>query len=339
MADRPPHDLHVLLRHRPRSISLLSQPGGFEGGRSAFPAKHFNPNAVRVEDEERVVAGLVAILLGREMNVCAAGNAAGVRLVDLLTSVNLEGEVLDADAVVPVDATVGCTQAKTTITDFSAREVDDLLRSSVGRIPDLLGPSERSEQVEIEGERSLNIGDRKIDVMYSWRWQGCLSAPLSLPQPGRFQGLDEILTPLESRDHASAQSPGVGLLVDELPIASAPAYVPADSGDDSVPAVVELPKFVTGILPGFRKAAHCLRDLSGAATNARLDRVLGIDVFDVRGRQFEEPLGISINQPLVIDTPHDLDVLLRHRPRSISLLPQPGGFEGVRVGLRLSCCA
>jgi hypothetical protein len=68
-----------------------------------------------------------------------------------------------------VGATVGWTQADTTITDFSSREVDDLLRASVGRIPDRLGPSERSEQVEIEGERSLDVGDRKIDVMYSWR--------------------------------------------------------------------------------------------------------------------------------------------------------------------------
>ena len=86
------------------------------------------------------------------MNLCAAGDAACVRLVNLLASVNLEGEVLNADVVVPVGSTVGWTQAKTTITDFSSREVDDLLRASVGRIPDRLGPSERSEQVEIEGE-------------------------------------------------------------------------------------------------------------------------------------------------------------------------------------------
>ena len=75
-----------------------------------------------------------------------------MRLVNLLASVNLEREVLDADVVIAVGATVGRTQADTTITDFSTREVDDLLRASVGRIPDRLGPSERSEQVEIEGE-------------------------------------------------------------------------------------------------------------------------------------------------------------------------------------------
>jgi hypothetical protein len=46
-----------------------------------------------------------------------------------------------------------------------SHKVDDLLRASVRRIPDLLGPSERPEQVEIEGQRPLNVGDRQIDVV------------------------------------------------------------------------------------------------------------------------------------------------------------------------------
>jgi len=56
-----------------------------------------------------------------------------------------------------------------------SHEVDDLLRASVGRIPPLLGPSERLEQVEIEAERPLNVSDRKIDVVYSSRWKGPFS--------------------------------------------------------------------------------------------------------------------------------------------------------------------
>jgi hypothetical protein len=101
------------------------------------------------------------------MNVRAACDAACVRLVNLLSSVNLEGEVLDADVVVAVSSTVGWTQPDTTITRFLSHEVDDLLRAPVGRIPDLLGPSERPEQLEVEGKRPLNVGDRKIDVMDS----------------------------------------------------------------------------------------------------------------------------------------------------------------------------
>ena len=96
----------------------------------------------------RLKAGLVAILLRREVNVCATREAACMRLINILPSVNLEREVLDADVVVAVGATVGWTQAETTVTDCSwSRKVDDFLRTSVGRIPDLLDPSERPEQV------------------------------------------------------------------------------------------------------------------------------------------------------------------------------------------------
>jgi hypothetical protein len=94
-----------------------------------IPTEHFNPNAVRVEDEERVVAvTLVAILLGREVNVCAAFEAACVRLINLLSSVNLEGEVLDADVVVAVGAAVGWTQADT-VKGSLPDKGDDLLRA------------------------------------------------------------------------------------------------------------------------------------------------------------------------------------------------------------------
>jgi hypothetical protein len=165
-----------LPRHR-----LIPQPGGFdgfEGGRSALPVEHLDSNPVGVEGEERVIARLVAILLRREVNVCATREAACMRLINLLPSVNLEGEVLDADVVVAVGTTVGWTQAETTVTDCSwSRKVDDLLRTSVGGIPDLLDPAERPEQVEIEGEGPLNVGDGQIDVMDSSRCHGCV--PLS----------------------------------------------------------------------------------------------------------------------------------------------------------------
>ena len=39
----------------------------------------------------------------------------------------------------------------------------------------------------------------------------------------------------------------------------------------------------------------------------------------------DDPLRISVKQPVLVDPPHKLHVLLRHR-----LLPQPGGFEGRR---------
>src|SRR6478672_13439587 len=73
---------------------------------SAGPAEHFDSNPIGIEGKERVIARLVAILLRREVNVCATREAACMRLINLLPSVNLEGEVLDADVVVAVGSTV-----------------------------------------------------------------------------------------------------------------------------------------------------------------------------------------------------------------------------------------
>src|SRR5512143_3604053 len=180
-------------RGRPRVAVAPSprEPTDFETKplahrRVTLPAEDFNSNPVRIEDEECVVARLVAILLRREVNVCAACEAACVRFINVLSSVNLEGDVLDADVVVAVGAAVGWTQAETTVTDFSSHEVDDLLRASVGRIPDPLRPSERPEQVEIEGERPLNVGDGELDVMDALGWHdsrgGCVRPTLSKPR-------------------------------------------------------------------------------------------------------------------------------------------------------------
>src|SRR5438093_1553693 len=91
------------------------------------------------------------LLHGKPAAACAARDAVCVRLLNLLPSVNLEGEVLDADVVIAVGATVGWTQAEAPATGSFPHKVDDLFRASVGRIPDLFGPSEGHEQVAVEG--------------------------------------------------------------------------------------------------------------------------------------------------------------------------------------------
>ena len=52
----------------------------------------------------------------------------------------------------------------------------------------------------------------------------------------------------------------MGLLVDQLALASPAAYVPVDGGHDKVPAVIQLPEFVAGCLPDFGETAHGLRN-------------------------------------------------------------------------------
>ena len=116
-----------------------------------------------------------------------------------------------------------------------------------------------------------------------------------------LERLPEILPPLEPSDPALAQGPGVGLFVDELPLASPAAYVPVDGGHDDVPTVVQLPELVAGFLPDFGEAAHGLRDRDEPAAHTRFDRVGRIDVLDVRGRELQELLGISIEQPRLVE--------------------------------------
>src|SRR5262249_17946669 len=65
-----------------------------------------------------------------------------------------------------------------------------------------------------------------------------------------------------------------------------------------------------------------------ASTDTWLHRLRRVDVLDLRRRKLQKPLRVLVEESLFIDSLHDLHVLLRHRPLSISLLPQPGGFEG-----------
>jgi hypothetical protein len=102
--------------------------------------------------------------------------------------------MLDSDAVVAVLTAVGGSEAEHRAAD-RILEVHHLLGSSIGGVPHALSPTQRSEQIEIEGERPSNVGDRKIDVVYSPRWHLAL-----LRRPGGFESLREILTPLEVRE-------------------------------------------------------------------------------------------------------------------------------------------
>lgn len=101
-----------------------------------------------------------------------------MRLVNLLPSVNLEGEVLDSHPVVamraairPADSEHRGVRAGSSCPCLRVLEIHDLLGSSVARIPDTLFPAEWAEEVEIEGEGSLDVGDGQVDVMDSSRGQ------------------------------------------------------------------------------------------------------------------------------------------------------------------------
>ena len=92
-------------------------------------AGDLDPHAVGVEHEHLVVAGEVAVLLGREVDPRADVHAAPVRRVDLFAVVDVEGEVLDPDLVVAMLAAVGGPEADVLLAEL---KIDNVLAAAVG---------------------------------------------------------------------------------------------------------------------------------------------------------------------------------------------------------------
>ena len=70
--------------------------------------------------------------------------------------------MLDAHAVIAVLATVRWAEPDVLLAE---KEVDDLLRAAVALNTDVLLETERSKQLEIEGESALDIAYAEIDVL------------------------------------------------------------------------------------------------------------------------------------------------------------------------------
>ena len=121
------------------------------------------------------------------MDVRAPREATRVRVVDLVAAIDLDGDVLDADAVVLMPSAVRRAYAEG---GAAVTEVDDLLGAPVGRVADVLRPPERPQQLEIERDRLLDVAD----AMSMW-WNplpfagifppGCVCASVLLPAEGR----------------------------------------------------------------------------------------------------------------------------------------------------------
>jgi hypothetical protein len=118
--------------------------GSVSAIRRARPAEDFDPDAVGIECKERVIVFAVVdvVLVGRRLDRAASGDARSVRLVDLVSIVHLEGEVLDPHFVVPVGTAVRRAQPEPL---YAVLEVDDLFGLSIGGVPELLLEPERPE--------------------------------------------------------------------------------------------------------------------------------------------------------------------------------------------------
>jgi hypothetical protein len=74
--------------------------------RRGRPGEDLDPNTVRIEGEERVVVFAVfdVVVPGRRLDLAAGGDAASVRLLDLVRTINFERNVLDFYLVVTLSS-------------------------------------------------------------------------------------------------------------------------------------------------------------------------------------------------------------------------------------------
>src|SRR5665213_110264 len=90
----------------------------------------FDAKPIGIEDEHLVVAIEVAVLLRREVNPRADLQAALMGGVDLVATVDVEGQVLEPHLVIAMLAAVGRPQTEVLIAAGEA-EVDDLLGAAI----------------------------------------------------------------------------------------------------------------------------------------------------------------------------------------------------------------
>jgi hypothetical protein len=146
-----------------------------------------------------------------------------------------------------------------------------------------------------------------------------------LPQPGGFEGVGFGLEPAMPNDPSISQRPDVsGVRRDRLVVC--PAHQNEANGDDDFfPCRNEFKRLDTPGRPDLAQPSHELPDALVAVIDAWVKGPPRRVPFDLR---IKEVIGLVIEVledlvlPLCVEPPHNLHVLLRHRPRSISRLPR-----------------
>src|ERR671915_1039370 len=97
-------------RSAPARVRARSLPVPVDARRPLPPGREdLDAESIRIEDEERVVARDVAVLLGRVVDPIAPPRTPLMRRVHLLHGVDFEGQVLEPHAVVAMGPAVGRT--------------------------------------------------------------------------------------------------------------------------------------------------------------------------------------------------------------------------------------
>ena len=150
-----------------------------------------------------------------------------------------------------------------------------------------------------------------------------------LAQPGGFEGPIAVAVSLASHDNAVTHRPQVADANVELCAAGGATSRDANEGEDFVVCLPEPLGFRAEPMEHVSPVREEPNDVLTTPDRSLSTRLSGIHsasgwASSVKGFQVA---GVHRR----VKPPHDLHVLLRHRPPSISLRPQPGDFAGLEA--------
>jgi hypothetical protein len=148
-----------------------------------------------------------------------------------------------------------------------------------------------------------------------------------LRQAGGFEGLGLVHDALHPNDLLAPEGEELEVAIVALDPACSALAVLDDLGQDGVARGAEVCRLNGELFPLLEKAAHVIPDPIEAEKHTELWKVRPNDEQDVLIEIVNPGSKISLS-PGFVDLPHDLHVLLRHRPRSIA--QSQADFEGER---------
>jgi hypothetical protein len=154
----------------------------FLSGRVTRHVDDLELDAVGIVEEDCVVAGDVAVLLGAALDLRAAGAQPLGALVDDEARASLERQVVEADAVAVVRLVGVCLRLAQPDRAAGAGEVPDRFAALALDLADPV-PAERLEQLTVERQAAQDRRYDEVDVVNACGTQ-CRGAPNDLPRAG-----------------------------------------------------------------------------------------------------------------------------------------------------------
>jgi hypothetical protein len=114
------------------------------------------------------------------------------------------------------------------------------------------------------------------------------------------------------------------LFLNDLVFAPTAASAEADPCNHGIACIEQLVKLMSEGVERLGEVLEGASKFGGAVPDTGVNCLCGIHIFHVGRGEREKEVRPMVEQPIHIDVPHKLHVLLRH-----GLLLEPGGFEGL----------